>query len=146
MIVDARDLVAKWGTSFHQALFDLSKGRVAGKMGGMPVVKLTTTGAKSGKTRHTMLTSPLHDDKRVILIASYGGADHHPAWYVNLRAHPDVTVTMEGRTRPMHARTASTAEKADLWPQIVAKYKGYGGYQKKTDRDIPVVILEPAGA
>jgi len=127
----------------HRHVFDLTKGRIAGSAFGMPVVKLTTTGRKSGASRDTMLTTPIHDDRRVILVASANGADHDPAWYLNLRRNPKVTVTLEGRTRPMVARTATAAEKAELWPQIVAAYQGYAGYQTKTDRIIPVVILEP---
>jgi deazaflavin-dependent oxidoreductase (nitroreductase family) len=84
----------------------------------------------------------MHDDDRVVLVASYGGDDRHPAWYHNLVANPDVDVMIDGATRSMRARVASPDEKAELWPQIVATYKGYGGYQQRTDRDIPVVILE----
>ncbi len=93
-----------------------------------------------------MLTSPLHDDHRVVLVASRGGADHHPSWYVNLTANPEVKVTMYGKTRSMRARTASPEEKAALWPQIVAVYKPYEGYQKRSSLDIPVEICEPLTA
>ena len=76
-------------------------------------------------------------------MASYGGDDRHPAWFLNLEAKPDVEVTMSGQTRAMRARVASSEEKAALWPRIVAAYRGYDGYQHKTERDIPVVLLEP---
>ncbi len=109
----------------------------------MPAVELETIGRRTGQARTTMLTSPLHDDSRVVLVASRGGADHHPAWYVNLTANPDVKVTMYGETRQMRARTASPEEKAALWPEIVSVYKHYEGYQKRSKRDIPVVICEP---
>jgi deazaflavin-dependent oxidoreductase (nitroreductase family) len=131
-------------TGAHQRVFDLTKGRLAGRAFGMPVVKLTTTGRKSGQPRATMLTSPVRDDRRVVLVASAGGAAKHPAWYLNLRQDPKVTVTMSGQEKPMVARTATEEEKAELWPQITAAYQGYAGYQTKTDRNIPVVILEPA--
>ncbi len=131
-------------TGAHRQVFDLTKGRLAGRAFGMSVVKLTTTGRKSGQPRDTMLTSPLHDDHRIVLVASANGAPHDPAWYLNLRHEPKVTATMAGRARAMVARTASAEEKAELWPQIVAIYKGYAGYASKTDRNIPVVILEPA--
>jgi len=78
-----------------------------------------------------------------VLIASKGGDDRNPQWYLNLVANPDVELTVYGTTMPMRARTANPAEKAELWPQIVAAYKGYDGYQQKTSRDIPVVICEP---
>lgn len=109
----------------------------------MPVVALTTVGRRSGQQRVTMLTTPVHDEDRVVLVASKGGADAHPSWYVNLREHPQVTLRLAGRTRSMLARTANAAEKAELWPAIVAAYRGYAAYQEKTSRDIPVVILEP---
>ena len=137
------DIGGKIMTRTHQALFDASKGRILGKTFGMPVVKLETTGRKTGQRRTTMLTAPVWDEGKVVLVASKGGYDKHPVWYHNLQAQPKVTVTMLGRTRDLVARTASADEKAELWPQIVSAYKGYAGYQKRTDRDIPVVILEP---
>lgn len=140
---DVPDFGFRLVTGIHSRIFDLTKGRVAGKVAGMPVVKLTTTGRKSGQPRVTMLTAPVHDAGKVVLVASKGGASRHPMWYDNLRANPRVTVAMQGRTRPMLARTASPAEKAELWPAIVATYRGYAGYQEKTERDIPVVLLEP---
>ena len=78
-----------------------------------------------------------------MLVASKGGDDRHPEWYLNLTANPEVELTVDGATRPMRARTASTEEKAELWPRIVSAYRGYGGYQRRTTRDIPVVICEP---
>lgn len=138
-----KDAVARLVTGLHEQVFRTTKGRVAGSALGMPVVMLTTTGRKSGKPRTTMLTSPVRDGDTVVLVASYGGDDRHPAWFLNLRDNPDVEVTMEGRTRPMRARVASAEEKAELWPRCTKAYKGYAGYQKRTDRDIPLVILEP---
>lgn len=139
-----KDVVAKVVTRFHRTLFDLTKGRIGGRGFGMPVVKLTTTGRKSGKRRTTMLTSPVHDDDRVVLVASYGGDPRHPTWFLNLRDDPDVEITMLGRTRRMKARVATPDEKQEFWPRIVEAYKGYGQYQRRTDRDIPVVILDRA--
>lgn len=136
-----KDNVAYAVTAVHQALFDLSGGKLLGTVAGMPVVKLTTTGRKSGRPRTTMLTTPLRRGEEIVLVASWGGDDRHPQWYQNLLAHPDVEVTEGGRTRAMRARTASPEEKAGLWPQIVTAYSGYAGYQRRTERDIPVVIL-----
>lgn len=127
----------------HKAILRVSGGRILNTAFGMPAVKLHTIGRKSGQKRVTMLTSPVHDENRVVLVASKGGDDRDPQWYGNLTANPDVEVTIKGVTRPMRARTASDAEKAELWPQIVGAYKGYAGYQEKTDRNIPVVICEP---
>ena len=141
--MNAKDRVAKAVTGIHKAIFRASRGRVLGRAGGMPVIQLTTTGRRSGQPRTTMLTSPVGDGDTMVLVASYGGDDRHPAWFLNLRDNPDVEVTTEGRTRRMTARIASPEEKVQLWPRVTAAYKGYGGYQEKTTRDIPLVILSP---
>jgi deazaflavin-dependent oxidoreductase (nitroreductase family) len=142
-VVNPKDVVARLVTGFHEAVFRVSNGRVGNKGFGMPVVMLTTTGRKSGKRRTTMLTSPTQDGESIVLVASYGGDDRHPAWFLNLRDNPEVEVAMRGQTRPMRARVASSEEKAELWPRVVAAYRGYGQYQKRTERDIPLVIVEP---
>jgi deazaflavin-dependent oxidoreductase (nitroreductase family) len=141
--VNAKDLMLRFWTGVHEAAFRASNGRVLNRFGRMPVLMLTTTGRRSGKQRRTMLTSPVQEGRRIVLVASYGGDDRHPTWFLNLRDNPDVQLTMGGRTSPMRARIASAEEKAELWPRIVQAYSGYGGYQRRTDRDIPVVILEP---
>jgi len=141
-----KDMAFKVVTGAHQAIFRVTKGRVLGRAGGMPVLILTTTGRRSGKTRSTMLTSPVHDDGRIVVVASYGGDDRHPAWFLNLRDDPGVVVTMAGRHRTMRARVAADDEKAELWPRVIEAYHGYATYQRNTERDIPVVILEPKDA
>lgn len=143
-MLNIADLGFKLMSGVHQRIFDLTKGRAGGTVAGMPAVKLVTTGRKTGQPRVTMLTSPVYDEDRVVLVASKGGATRHPLWYLNLRENPRVTITFQGRTRQMVARTASPIEKAELWPAVVAAYQGYGPYQDRTDRDIPVVILESA--
>jgi deazaflavin-dependent oxidoreductase (nitroreductase family) len=130
----------------HKAVLRMTGGRWPNVLFGMPGVELQTIGRKSGEPRTTMLTTPIHDENRVVLIASKGGDPRDPQWYLNLAANPDVEVTMNGETRPMRARTASPAEKAAMWPDIVAVYKGYDSYQKKAGREIPVVICEPRPA
>jgi len=127
----------------HRAVVHLSGGQLLGSAFGMPVVELHTVGRKSGLPRSTMLTAPVIDGDRVVLVASKGGDDRDPDWYRNLMAHPEVELTMAGRRRPMLARRVSAAEKAELWPRVVAAYRGYGTYQGRTERDIPLVILEP---
>jgi deazaflavin-dependent oxidoreductase (nitroreductase family) len=127
----------------HKAVLRVTGGRWPKLLFGMPGVELETIGRKSGEPRTTMLTSPIYDDGRVVLIASKGGDQRDPQWYRNLSANPDVKVTMSGTTRAMRARTATPEEKAALWPDIVAAYKGYDAYQKKAGREIPVVICEP---
>lgn len=138
-----RDLGGRVMNRTHRAVQALTGGRVGWRAFGMPVVELTTIGRKSGQPRKTMLTTPVHDERRVVLVASYGGDDRHPAWFLNLRDHPDVEITMDGERRPMRARVATGEERADLWPRIVETYKGYGEYQTRTEREIPVVLLEP---
>ena len=78
-----------------------------------------------------------------MLVASFGGDDRHPAWYLNLRANPVVRATIAGSTRAMIARTATEEERAELWPRITSVFEGYARYQARADRQIPVVILEP---
>lgn len=128
----------------HRAALKVSGGRLLANPMGMPTVELHTTGRRSGQRRSTMLTAPIHSADQVVLVASKGGDDRHPEWYLNLVANPDVELTIAGVTTPWRARTATADEKAALWPQIVASYKGYAGYQRRTDRDIPVVVCEPA--
>jgi len=127
----------------HKTVLKLTGGRWPRDLLGMPGVELTTIGRKSGLPRSTMLASPMHDEHKVVLIASKGGDARDPLWYANLTANPDVELTMNGETRKMRARTASPEEKAAMWPDIVATYKGYASYQERAGRDIPVVICEP---
>jgi deazaflavin-dependent oxidoreductase (nitroreductase family) len=139
----AVDLGFKTLNAVHRAVLWLSGGRIGGSAGGMPVVQLHTIGRKSGRSYSTMLTSPICEPERVIVVASKGGDDRDPDWYLNVVAHPDVEVTLEGQRIPMRARTASTGEKDELWPQVVKTYKGYAGYEKRSLRNIPLVICEP---
>jgi len=142
-MANAKDVMMRVVTGFHKAVFRASNGRLANRGYGMPVLQLSTTGRKSGKRRTTMLTSPVQDGDRMVLVASNGGDDRHTNWYLNLRDDPNVEITMDGRTRPMRARVASADEKAELWPRVVAAHRGYAQYQTRTNRDIPLVILEP---
>jgi deazaflavin-dependent oxidoreductase (nitroreductase family) len=137
------DIQLKLINAIHRPLFQLSKGKIAGKGAGMPVLVLTTKGRKSGAPRSTMLTSPLQIDETIVIVASRGGDDRHPDWFLNLQADPQVEVEMAGSKRPMTAHDADAAEKADLWPKIVADHDNYAGYQRKTERDIPVIVLTP---
>src|SRR5829696_5372714 len=142
----SKDPLYKVATGIHRAVFNISKGRIFGKAFGMPVVKLVTTGRRSRKERSTMLAAPIVDADRLVLVASYGGDDRHPTWYLNLRANPEVRVTIAGSTRTMIARIATEEEKDELWPQIISVFEGYARYQKRTERQIPVIILEPPGS
>jgi deazaflavin-dependent oxidoreductase (nitroreductase family) len=143
IVTSRRDLIFKVFTGAHRTVYDLSKGKLGGKAAGMPVLKLTTVGRKSGDRRTTMLTSPLLEDDDVILIASFGGGDHNPAWYLNLVADPDVEIEIDGSKRLMRARVADGAERTRLWDAVTAAHENYADYQRKTDREIPVVVLSP---
>ncbi len=126
----------------HKGALRVTGGRWPRSLLGMAGVELHTIGRKTGQRRTTMLASPIHDENRVVLVASKGGDDRDPQWYRNLLANPDVEITIDGETRSMRARTASSEEKTELWPQIVAAYRWYDSYQKRAHRDIPVVICE----
>jgi deazaflavin-dependent oxidoreductase (nitroreductase family) len=131
----------------HRFLLAITGGRFPKKILGMTTVEIHVKGRKSGKRFSNMLTAPLVEDGKIVLVASKGGSQDHPDWYKNLTANPDIEITLDtGETVPMRARTATPDEKAQLWPRIVSVYKGYAGYQKNTDRDIPVVICEPRTA
>ena len=103
---------------------------------------LTTTGRRSGRQRQTPLIFGRHGDDYLI-VASMGGSPENPAWYFNLVDNPEVGVQVKGETFRANARTATPAERAELWPIMTTEWPAYDGYQVKTDREIPVVVLEP---
>ena len=110
--------------------------------GAPPMLLLEHVGARSA-TRRTAPLVYVEDGRDVVIVASKGGHPRHPAWYHNLRAHADTTVQIGREHRAVHARVARPDERARLWPKAVATYGGYRGYQERTDREIPLVILEP---
>lgn len=139
------DVMLKGMNTIHRGLLKISGGRLGWTAGKMPVLELTTTGRKSGKKRSVMLTSPHQDGDSLLIVASRGGDDTHPAWFLNLRDDPSVEVAMGGGpAKPYTARVLSSEERAELWDTVTEKYTNYGGYQKKTDREIPLVFLDPA--
>jgi deazaflavin-dependent oxidoreductase (nitroreductase family) len=127
----------------HKGLLKLSGGRLGWTAADMPVLELTTTGRRSGRPRPVMLTSPLMDGDRIVIVASKGGEDTHPAWFLNLREDPQVTVSMKGAPGvSMLASIASPEERDRLWPIVVDEQARYGGYQENTEREIPLVLLQ----
>ena len=139
------DLTLKTMNGIHRALLKVSGGRVGWEASKMPVLELTTTGRKSGQSRSVMLTSPLQEGSTIVVVASRGGDDAHPAWFLNLRDNPDVEVSLKGAPKQrMRARIANPDERARMWPLVTADHKNYAGYQTKTTREIPLVLLEPA--
>ena len=140
------DLALKAMNTVHRFVLRVSGGRLGWDAGGMPVLELTTVGRKSGESRSVMLTSPLREGESLVVVASRGGDDRHPAWFLNLRDDPKVEVARSGGPRtPMLARIATAEERERMWPQIAGTYKNYAGYQKRTAREIPLVLLEPLG-
>jgi deazaflavin-dependent oxidoreductase (nitroreductase family) len=138
-----KDQLFRAVTGLHKGLYNVSGGKIGGRGMGMPVVILTTTGRTSGQPRETMLTTPLIIGDKVTLVASFGGDDREPSWCKNIRKTPAVQLAIEGQTRQMVAHVADADERAQLWPQITSAHTNYAGYQRKTDREIPVVVLEP---
>jgi F420H(2)-dependent quinone reductase len=127
----------------HTTVYRASKGLVGHRFPGTPpMLLLDHVGAKSGTHR----TSPLvygEDGADLILVASKGGYPQNPAWYHNLLAHPDTTVQVGSERRDVHARAATAAERPRLWELMVGVYGGYESYRRRTDRQIPLVVLEP---
>lgn len=139
------DLYLKTGNVVHRVILGITRGRVGWRLGSMPVLELTTIGRKSGVSRSVMLTSPLQENNAIVIVASRGGDDQHPAWFLNLRDNPQVDVAYMGKPkRKMTARIATDVERQRMWPLVTASYKGYAGYQTKTTREIPLVILNEA--
>jgi deazaflavin-dependent oxidoreductase (nitroreductase family) len=127
--------------AIHAALYRLSGGRLGGRMKQAPVLLLTVEGRKSGKRRTTPLLYG-RDGDNVVVIASKGGDPKHPAWYLNLRgAEAEIQIGREHRR--VRARDAEGEERERLWRQMVELWPDYAEYQKKTTRQIPVVVLEP---
>ena len=129
----------------HRGLLKVSGGRIGWTLRNMPVLELTTIGRRSGNSRSVMLTSPHQENDRFVIVASKGGESTNPDWFLNLRKTPHVIVTMKGgRTCNMISRVASTKDRERLWPMVISKYGNYASYQETTDREIPLVIIEPA--
>jgi len=124
----------------HAFWYTLTGGVIGARVSGAPVLLLTTTGRKSGRS-HTNPLTYLQDGDRYVIVGSNGGNAQHPAWYWNLRATPEVEVQIGREKRRVQAEVAGDEERARLWPLVVRMYAGYDEYQKETKRKIPVVIL-----
>ena len=136
------DRTLKTMNAVHRLILGVTRGKAGWTAGNMPVLELTTIGRKSGEPRSCLLTSPIQENGEIVIVASRGGDDHHPAWYLNLLETPQVQVSYKGAPHKiMTARTANSDERARMWPIVAGAYKGYAGYQEKTSREIPLVIL-----
>ena len=136
------DRMLKTMNAVHRLILGVTRGKAGWTAGNMPVLELTTIGRKSGEPRSCLLTSPIQEHGEIVIVASRGGDDHHPAWYLNLLETPQVQVSYKGAPHKiMTARPANSEERARMWPVVAGAYKGYAGYQEKTSREIPLVIL-----
>ena len=135
-----RDRTAKHLSTLHRLLYAATRGRIGRRLVNNDMLLLSTIGRNTGET-HTVPLLYLKDGDDIVVIASWGGRDNHPEWYLNLRANPRVSVQIDGRQKPAIAATADRQRRARLWPAVLAAYDGYSQYQSKTDREIPVVIL-----
>lgn len=138
-----RRVAMKVAGTIHRWLYRRSGGKVGGSAGGMPILLLTTTGRKTGRAR-TWPLGYVTDGERLVVVASALGQADHPAWYLNLRADPCVTVRRGAATRVMVAETAGGSERARLWSRLVREYPYFADHQRKTSREIPVVIVRAA--
>lgn len=138
------DLVLKVMNGVHRLVLGASRGRLGWSASGMPVIELTTIGRRSGQARTTLLTSPYREGSTLVVVASRGGDDRDPAWLLNLRDQPQVTVSVGGKPpQAMRAEVAGPDERARLWPLVTADHRIYANYQRKTKREIPLVLLRP---
>jgi deazaflavin-dependent oxidoreductase (nitroreductase family) len=125
------------------AIYKMSGGRLFSKgPAKRPICLVTMTGRKTGKKRDIALMHVPHGEQK-ILVASLGGISKNPSWYYNLKATPDITITVDGGSRTYRAREVGSEEKAKLWPVLVDAYPPYDEYQARTDRDIPVFVCDP---
>ena len=133
--------VAKALSKLQVLVYRLSSGRIASTFQGFPICLVTMAGRSAGREITLPLMYVPHGEA-ILLVASFGGASRHPAWYRNLVANPTVFIRVNGRRLKMRARQAESAEKALLWPLCVASYPEFSTYQKRTNRDIPVMVCE----
>ena len=137
-----RDATARRLSRLHAALYRTTRGRVGKRLVANDMLLLTTRGRRSDKT-HTVPLLYLSDGEAVVVIASWGGRDYDPDWYLNLLARPAATVDLGGTSRPVMARIADGEERVIWWRRAQQAYRGYQAYQRRTRREIPIVILEP---
>ena len=123
-------------------LYRLSRGRLGGRVGGAPVLLLTTTGRKSGQ-RRTAPVLYMADGARLVVIGSNAGNERPPAWALNLRANPAAEVEVRGDRRPVRARLAEGQEREELWRRMNDQFSGFEHYRGRTARDIMVFVLDP---
>ena len=143
-----RNFVVELFWRWHPRLYRWSGGRIGGKLAGLPVLLLETVGRRTGARRETALTYlpyPAPDGDAFVVIASVLGEPRHPAWYLNLTADPKVAITVGSSRIAVQARDAEGEERERIWDELVARSPDYAQYRTRTDRRIPVVVLERRG-
>ena len=137
-----QDRTAKHLSTLHRVLYRTTRGIVGRRLVDNDICLLTTTGRRTGE-QHTVPLLYLRDKGRIVVIASWGGRDQHPEWYLNLLDHPTVSVQVLGDRWPVRASTADAEQRAAWWPRVLEAYDGYAEYESRTEREIPVVFLDP---
>jgi deazaflavin-dependent oxidoreductase (nitroreductase family) len=135
-------IIFKLFMAIQVGLYRLTGGKLGGKFMGFDVLLLTTTGRKSGQARTIPLGRFDHSGGYVV-VASNGGQPSHPAWYFNLKSNPQVTIQVLDKVMPATAEVLAGQERAQAWQQVIATAPNYAAYEKKTSREIPVVLLRP---
>ena len=126
---------------FHKWIYLISKGKILGNLGDLPVLILNTEGRKTRRIIKTVLVYYSYQGK-IFIIASFGGNPNHPSWFLNLKKNPDVKFQIKNEEFNCFAKILSNKEKSLIWPKIVVFYSGYGRYQRSTSREIPVIELQ----
>ncbi|MGB9359371.1 MAG: nitroreductase/quinone reductase family protein [Acidimicrobiia bacterium] len=137
-----QDRTAKHLSTLHRVLYRTTRGIVGRRLVDNDICLLTTTGRRTGR-QHTVPLLYLRDKDRIVVIASWGGRDQHPEWYLNLLDRPTASVQVLGDRWPVRARTADAEQRATWWPRVLEAYDGYAEYESRTEREIPVVFLDP---
>lgn len=135
-----RPTTIKAVSALHRVAYRLTRGGLGRRLADHPILLLTTTGRRTGRP-HTVPLLYLQEGSDLVVIASFGGHERHPAWYLNLQSEPRAVVQVDGERFSVAARDAAPEERARLWDRAVAEYAGYAEYQRRTERLIPVVVL-----
>ena len=136
----------KFFMAIGTTLYKTTGGKIGGRISGLEVLLLTTTGRKTGKKRTTPLGYFKDREDSYVIIGSNAGFDTHPAWFHNIRSQPHVTIQVKDRELEVNAEVAGPEKRNQLWTQLVKLAPFYGNYEKKTHREIPIVILHPIGS
>lgn len=137
-----KDHTAKRLSALHTLLYRITAGRIGRRLVANDMLLLSTVGRVTGET-HTVPLLYLRDGTDFVVIASWGGRDRNPEWYLNLLQEPSVRIQVEEQRLEVIARIASSGERSRIWPQVLEAFDGYREYQSRTDREIPVVLLSP---